>query len=368
MMKTISAPMNRLPRLGYRWLKLNEYNISEPLQVPLKPYTHAYLPQLDHEVKINRAGSSVSRLKLLSEIPYGASSELVGLVEDHFNAGIELLAPAGVAVSEPVVIPYHLDGENDVLLDLNVVVAERGASVTVVMEYSSDEGSSTIHNGVTKILAEEGAEVHLVKIQRLNNQGAHFDSLYVEASPYSTVRFSQVELGGKFSITNYLSRVADNAATLTKSMYLGDGERVLDLSYHMIHTGFRSTSDLLVKGALKDKSRKVFRGTLDFKRGARLSEGNEEEYALLLDPDVSSSAIPLLLSEEDDIMGGHAASAGKVDANQLFYLMSRGLSQEEATVSLVKAACWPVLAELPRQVRSQIEGELEARLTDQCTT
>lgn len=368
MSKTISEAMNVLPRLGYRWLKLNDYRIEEKLEIPLKAYTNEYLPQQDMGISLRKSTASAAALKLFTKIPFGVSDELVELVEASFNAGIDVFLPAQEWVDEPLFIRYNLDDENDSLLDLNLIVAERNSRMTVVIEYSSDTDRRVLHTGVTKILAEEGAEVDVIKIQRLNDNAAHFDSIYVEASPHAKVRFFQVELGSKYSVTNYVSRIADNAEAVVKSMYLGDGERVLDLSYHMVHTGFRSSSNILVKGALKDHSRKVFRGTLDFRRGARLAEGNEEEYALLLDPTVNSNAIPLLLSEEDDIIGGHAASAGKVDADQLFYLMSRGLREEEATLTIVKASYAPILAALPSHVRQDVENEVAKKLVPKCTT
>ena len=87
----------------------------------------------------------------------------------------------------------------------------------------------------------------------------------------------------------------------------------------------KSFSDIHTLGALSDTSKKSFRGTLDFLRGAVASEGAEEDTCLLLDPTVKSISLPLLLCKEDNVVGNHAASAGQIDQNKLFYLMSRGL-------------------------------------------
>ena len=98
----------------------------------------------------------------------------------------------------------------------------------------------------------------------------------------------------------------------------------MNLAYEINHIGEQSESDILVNGALKDTAKKTFKGTIDFKKGASRSKGKEEEYAILLSEKVKNVAIPILLCQEDDVEGVHAASAGKMDEEILFYIMSRG--------------------------------------------
>lgn len=112
-----------------------------------------------------------------------------------------------------------------------------------------------------------------------------------------------------------------------------------------------------------DHGTKVFRGNLDFKRGARHSKGVEEEYVVLLDPTVKSHSIPALLCDEDDVQGEHAASAGQINENQLFYLMSRGLNERESKKLIVEASFRPILDKLPLEdLRETINKEIDRRL------
>jgi Fe-S cluster assembly scaffold protein SufB len=114
-----------------------------------------------------------------------------------------------------------------------------------------------------------------------------------------------------------------------------------------------------------DESKKVFRGNLDFKTGAKRSKGIEEEYVILLDPNVKSDSLPALMCDEDDVQGEHAASAGQIDKNKLFYLMTRGLSEREAKKLIVEAQFKPIIDNIPiENLRNIINSEISRRLTN----
>lgn len=125
--------------------------------------------------------------------------------------------------------------------------------------------------------------------------------------------------------------------------YLGNKEQKFDISMIMSHGGKKSVSDIHNLGALSGNAKKSFRGTLDFLHGATASEGAEEDTCLLLDPTVKSISLPLLLCKEDNVVGNHAASAGQIDHNKLFYLMSRGFSEVEAKHIIVESMIRPII-------------------------
>lgn len=364
MERIITETLNVLPRLSYRWLGVNSLQLKDT-KLKWKPNHPVRLPENLGEDLILKAPPEPGEPTLWNPQVTGVSRELTQFTEEKANSGWYLEVPEGRRILQPLQLQYLFAGEQDTVLDHNVIIAQPHSELTLVVEYLGGSDAPAWHSGVTKILAQEGAVVNLIKVQRLGAQGIHFDSHYVEVGPYAQVRYVQVELGAKYAVTNYQGRVGANGTAQVDSLYLGSGEQVLDLSYHMIHEGYRSESDILVRGALKERARKTFRGTLDFRRGAALSKGNEEENVLLLDPTVKSDAVPLLLAEEDDVQGGHAASAGRVDEEQLFYLLSRGFSPEEAEVEVVQASFQPVLDLLPPRQLDGVRQELRRRLVHQ---
>jgi Fe-S cluster assembly scaffold protein SufB len=172
----------------------------------------------------------------------------------------------------------------------------------------------------------------------MNNKSSFFDSCIAYIGIGAKVKYIQVEIGSKNSSTKYTCDLAEESETYVNSIYFGDGERNLDLNYLVNHFGRSSTSNIQIRGALKDRASKTFNGTIDFKKGSSKSKGSEEEYVILFDKTVKSTALPVLLCSEDDVKGKHAASAGKVSSDKLFYMMSRGINKEEAMKLLVEAS------------------------------
>ncbi|MDU5971255.1 MAG: SufD family Fe-S cluster assembly protein, partial [Finegoldia magna] len=121
------------------------------------------------------------------------------------------------------------------------------------------------------------------------------------------------------------------------SIYFTHGENSLNMLYEINHFGKESKSSCIVNGALKESSYKNFKSTLDFKKGSMGSTGTEEEYAVLLSDDAKSLSVPILLAGEDDVIGNHAASAGKIDQDMLFYIMNRAISRDVAESMIVES-------------------------------
>ena len=128
----------------------------------------------------------------------------------------------------------------------------------------------------------------------------------------------------------------------------------------MVHEGRDTTSNLIVDGALMEDSYKVFKSRIDFLEGSKHSRGNEEEFAILLDSTARSISVPALLSHEDDVEGNHAASAGKLDQDMLYYFLTRGFDTETAERMIIDAKFAPVIdAVIYEDERKAIYEELE---------
>jgi FeS assembly protein SufD len=365
--------LNTLPVITWRWLKVNEAKLDKVNIDDIPAYNKTFISfeSLPEELVVKKMNSSLKgseniKYYINKKESYGVGEELVALGEKHYNSGIFIHAPRNTKAEQSVILEYKLDAENPVVIDSNIIIAEENSKLTVVIDYTTEDDAETFHNGVTKVYAKDGAVVNVIKIQRLNDKSRHFDSHLAYSGYGAKVNFIQVELGAKTSITNYISNLdeVESEANIS-SIYLGDGERYIDLSYHMNHIGRRTLSNIETRGALKDKAKKVFRGTLDFKNGSSRSKGSEEEFVILLDKTVKSDAIPLLLCGEDDVEGMHAASAGQIDSEKLFYLMSRGLDEREAKKLIVEASFAPILDKIPLEdLREIISSEIHRRLVN----
>lgn len=200
--------------------------------------------------------------------------------------------------------------------------------------------------------AEEGLGGKLLCMQRL-----------IETGEGAQAEFVSADLGGRTVITHSRGYLEGKKSSLHEyGVYTAGGRQHLDLFYHIDHLGEETDSDVEVKGALAGEAKKVFRSTIDFKRGCSGATGNEGDYAIQLDPKTKNISLPLLLCTEDNVAGNHASSAGQIDEQTLYYLMSRGLTKEEARRIVVESLLRPLIDRLDESLRDGVLAGVRARL------
>lgn len=242
------------------------------------------------------------------------------------------------------------------------ITAKEGDTVSALFDINSVYGGSR-HTKIN-IHALKGSTVNIYYVSRCHDENAALTDINADVEEGATVNLIQVEAGAKRTVTNYIANLkGKGAATNVEAVYFANEENNLDLFYSINQIGEETKSNILVNGALKDKAKKTFKGTIDFKRGSKRSTGSEEEFATLLDDDVRAIAVPVLLCQEDDVEGVHAASAGKIDQDKLFYIMSRGLNLEEAKKMIVETKLAPTIHKLPdSKLSEEVWHQIESRI------
>ena len=130
-----------------------------------------------------------------------------------------------------------------------------------------------------------------------------------------------------------------NGAGFTAGIgYLGQKQQTVDMNLVVNHWGQKTTSEINAAGTLKDDAQKIFRGTIDFKKGSTGSVGSEQETVLMLGDGVVNKTVPLILCAEENVVGNHGATIGELDEDTLFYFESRGISAAEAENIMARAA------------------------------
>jgi FeS assembly protein SufD len=307
--------------------------------------------------------SDHSALEARFDKPYGISLKHRKLTEVFSNTGTFIQVDENVKVVEPIVIQLELNQKNPVLLDHHLIYAKRNSEIVVVVDYK-DQDVDGYQNAVVNIYAESGAKVQFIKLQNLSKRSTHIFNGLSLIERDAKITYNSIDLGATMVVTDYSTYLLDeNSEAVVESVYLGDGHSKLDLGYNIYHEGRRSLSNIMIKGALLDQARKVFRGNLFFRKGAKRAQGSEQEYVILLSEGVHADSIPALMCDEDDVQGEHAASAGQVDENKLFYLMSRGLSEKEAKQLIIMASFAPVIDQIPIEgLQEKISTEISIRL------
>ena len=153
---------------------------------------------------------------------------------------------------------------------------------------------------------------------------------------------------GRFNATDLnIVLKGDAAVARIYSVYYAKNSDVLDLNYRITLLGKNTKADMTVKGALTGNADKIFRGTLDFAKGSKGAVGHENEAVTVLSDTVHNRSVPLMLSHEDDVDGHHGVTIGKIDDAKLFYLTSRGLTENDAGRLILAGAAEPIIKRLP---------------------
>ncbi len=282
------------------------------------------------------------------------------------NAGerLNITIPKGFEAPLPLTITCRISAESPIFAEEIYIEAQEGARAVVIIKYYSEEGAAAEHTGITRVTAAPGSELHLIKLQNLHRQAKNLDAVEAIVDAKARLHISLAELGAAVSNTSCNVQLAGDAAELKLDvLYLGDGERKLDMTYRAEHRGKKTLSDIRARGILHGSSYKMLRDTLDFVSGSSGSKGREEESVLLLGSRARNISVPLLLCGEHDVEGEHAATSGRLDEDMMFYILSRGISEAEARKMMAKASFDEILEDIPDDaVREEITAAVEESL------
>ncbi|MDO5713543.1 MAG: SufD family Fe-S cluster assembly protein [Tissierellia bacterium] len=313
---------NKLAFPTFRWIKVNKTEISIP-----------ELKKIDYPIESN---GTMGEMPFKNQV-YGVSEDALTFLKEYNNLYRRYETKEGEEVSYP---PLYLktDDVYTQLQDCHDIIAEKDSKIRVVLDYYSTGTVEKFRNTLIRILAKENADVELFIIQKENHSSYSLESIVIETEENATCHVRQYHLGSKKLYTNYqCDLIGDGSSSYLNSIYFGDCDDELNLLYNMIHHGEKTESDIIVHGALKDRATKNFKSNLEFKEGAKEAIGSEEEDIILLDDDVHSVSVPLMLCHEDNVVGNHAASCGKIDPEVLFYITSRGIDIEEAEALIIES-------------------------------
>ena len=340
------------------------YNYEEPEK--FKTFNNLTMKNENQNgVVIKNISDAVEELeKLKNDNEYGLGDFFKKQNLAFCNEGKYLKIKERKNVEKPIYLNYFADKENNFLIDYNVIEVEDFAKATIIITYDSEKDVKVYHNGIIKVFAGRNSDVKIIKIQTLNTKSANFESSKIETLGQGKAQYYSVELGAKVNGISHKSYLEEDSSEIyIWPAYLADEDRKLDLEYSIVFRGRRTIGELQGRGAVKDKAKKVFRGNLYFKQGSSKSEGREGEFAILLDKNIKADSIPTLFCSEDDVIGEHAASVGKVDEAKLFYLMSRGLSEARAKKLIVESSFRPILSNIDdEKIRENLLEELERRI------
>ncbi|MBU5271527.1 Fe-S cluster assembly protein SufD [Staphylococcus caprae] len=281
------------------------------------------------------------------------------------NGGVFVYVPKNVVVEHPIQYVVLHDDENASFYNHVIIVTEESAEVTYVENYLSNaSGEGNQINIVSEVIAGANSNVAYGSVDYLDKG---FTGHIIRRGTTEADASIKWALGlmneGSQIIDNTTNLVGDRSTSELKSVVVGTGDQKINLTSKIVQYGKETDGYILKHGVMKENASSVFNGIGYIKHGGTKSIANQESRVLMLSENARGDANPILLIDEDDVEAGHAASVGRVDPEQLYYLMSRGISRTEAERLVIHGFLDPVVRELPiedvkRQLREVIERKV----------
>ncbi|WP_436880554.1 Fe-S cluster assembly protein SufD [Staphylococcus haemolyticus] len=278
------------------------------------------------------------------------------------NGGVFVYVPKNVVVEDPIQYVVLHDDDNASFYNHVIIVTEESAEVTYVENYlSTASGEGNQLNIVSEVIAGANSNITYGSVDYLDKGfTGHIIRRGTTAADASINWALGLMNEGSQIIDNTTNLIGDRSTSELKSVVVGTGYQKINLTSKIVQYGKETNGYILKHGVMRENASSVFNGIGYIKHGGTKSIANQESRVLMLSENARGDANPILLIDEDDVEAGHAASVGRVDPEQLYYLMSRGISQKEAERLVIHGFLDPVVRELPiedvkRQLREVIE-------------
>lgn len=297
-----------------------------------------------------------------------ADNKFAALNTAVWSGGSFIYVPKGVHIEMPLQAYFRINTQNMGQFERTLIIVDEGAYVHYVEGCTAPTYSSnSLHSAVVEIIVKEGGRCRYTTIQNWSNNVYNLVTKRAIAAKNATMEWVDGNLGSKLTMKYPAVILAGEGAhgEVLSIAFAGEGQHQ-DAGAKITHLAPNTTSQIISKSISKGGGRASYRGLLKIAEGADNVKSNVVCDALLLDDDSRSDTYPTIEVDAKDVTMGHEASVSRIGEDQLFYLMSRGLNEDEANALIVNGFIEPLVKELPmeyalelnRLIQIQLEGSI----------
>src|SRR5450631_436110 len=296
-------------------------------------------------------------------IPVG-DNKFASLNTAVWSGGSFIYVPKGVHVEIPLQAYFRINTENMGQFERTLIIADEGSYVHYVEGCTAPiYKSDSLHSAVVEIVVKKNARVRYTTIQNWSNNVYNLVTKRATAAAGATMEWIDGNIGSKVTM-KYPSvfLMGEHAKGETLSVaFAGEGQHQ-DAGAKMVHCAPHTSSTIVSKSVARGGGRTSYRGLVKVQEGAGHSRSTVKCDALLVDSISRSDTYPYVDVREDDVEMGHEASVSKISAEQLFYLMSRGMTEDEAMATIVRGFVEPIARELPMEYALELNRLIELQM------
>jgi Fe-S cluster assembly protein SufB len=339
--------------------------------------------QYDSEVIYHSLKEDLQKLGVIFSSPDQALQEHPDLVREYFgtiippednkfaalntavwSGGSFIYVPPGVKVDVPLQAYFRINSEEMGQFERTLIIVGEGAQVHYVEGCTAPTYSSeSLHSAVVEIICKPGSRVRYTTIQNWADNVYNLVTKRAVAYENATMEWVDGNLGSKLTMkypSVYLRGEGAHGEILSLA-FAGRGQHQ-DAGGKIVHAAPHTTSLITSKSISKDGGRGTYRGLIKVAQGARGAKSKVVCDALILDKDSRSDTYPVMEIDEADVSIAHEASVSRLEEEQLFYLMSRGLSQTDASTMIVNGFLEPLVKELPMEYAVEMNRLIELQM------
>nr|PZN47023.1 MAG: Fe-S cluster assembly protein SufB [Actinomycetota bacterium] len=298
-----------------------------------------------------------------SVVPPG-DNKFAALNTAVWSGGSFIYVPPGVHVEIPLQAYFRINTENMGQFERTLIIVDEGAYVHYVEGCTAPiYRSDSLHSAVVEIIVKKNARCRYTTIQNWSNNVYNLVTKRAVAYEGATMEWVDGNIGSKVTMKYpavYLMGEHAKGETLSVA-FAGEGQHQ-DAGAKMVHLAPRTSSTIVSKSVARGGGRTSYRGLVQIEEGAASSSSSVKCDALLVDTISRSDTYPYVDVREDDVAMGHEATVSKVSEDQLFYLMSRGLSEDEAMAMIVRGFVEPIARELPMEYALELNRLIELQM------
>lgn len=250
---------------------------------------------------------------------------------------------SGLFVLVPKGIHGRLTLEQAPSLVRNVIILKEGSSLEIFEEISG----AGFNSSLTQVHVGDGASLDYQYLQNTDESSIDFSSKIITAGKDAKIKTVVGSFGSKLSRTDLIVHLhGEGASAKNYAMFFGNGRQHIDNSILVTHTVPNTNNVVITKGIMTDHSTSVVKGLIDISKGAKKTNSSLDSRSLILSEHAVANSIPSLEINEHDVICKHAQATGKIDDEQLFYLMTRGVSQKEAEHLIIEGYLEPLVEQV----------------------
>lgn len=281
-----------------------------------------------------------------------------------WSGGSFIYVPPGVEIEFPLQAYFRINAANMGQFERTLIIVDEGAACHYVEGCTAPMYSTeSLHSAVVEVVAKRGARVRYTTIQNWANNIYNLVTKRAVGYGDSLVEWVDGNLGSRLTMKYpavYMMEPGARAEIL--SVAFASAGQHQDAGAKVVHCAPHTSSRIVSKSISKNGGRSSYRGLAKFQRGAKKSKSNVVCDALILDPESRSDTYPYIEIEEQDVMVGHEASVSRIGEEQLFYLMSRGMTEAEASTMIVSGFIEPLVKELPMEYAVEMNRLIELQM------